>query len=346
MLMVDLLGDPLPAPDACNGSTVVNADKRTPKKAATIAAATPMPEAVLLRQSLPSLIHFGTSSWSFAGWQGLVYASCHSESQLSRAGLSAYSAHPLLRAVSLDRTFYAPLSEAEYQHYARQVPPHFRFLVKAPMALTSSYLRTDDGRFTDSPFYLDVNYAIDSFIAPATAGLGRNVGPLVFQFPPQGKHAVAEPDAFINRLYRFLRDLPPGIRYAVEVRNRELLTTRFFKCLETTQTQFCIASHAAMPSPASQIQLLQTQAPALLAGDFICRWSLHAGFKYEDAKARYYPFDKLVDEDVESRHAIADAIASATKAGKTSIVTINNKAEGSAPLSVLRLAEAVRTRLF
>jgi len=301
-------------------------------------AAPPTPTVSTLASILPANIRLGTSSWSFPGWAGLVYAGSYSESRLAKDGLAAYAAHPLLRTVSIDRTFYAPLAEDEFAKYAEQVPDAFRFLVKAPMAITSSYVRSETGEFSDSPYFLNVDYAIEEFIAPCSAGLGPTTGPLVFQFPPQGRRVTTNPDPFINQLYRFLNQLPPGLPYAVEVRDRQLLTSRFFRCLSTTATRFCVASHAKMPSPAEQIHLMSAQMPP---GDFICRWSLHAGFQYEDAKARYFPFNRLVDEDLQSRTALAIAVSTAARAGYASFVTINNKAEGSAPLSVEKLAEAI-----
>ncbi len=71
------------------------------------------------------------------------------------------------------------------------------------------------------------------------------------------------------------------------------------------------------------------------------RWSLHGGFKYEQAKAKYEPFDKLVDEDPDTRHALADLAARYVLAGQPVLITINNKAEGSAPLSCIELARAI-----
>ena len=305
-------------------------------------ASPPTEAASTLASRLAPNIRLGTSSWSFPGWAGLVYGGNYTESRLAKDGLAAYAAHPLLRTVSIDRTFYAPLAEHEFAKYAEQVPTDFRFVVKAPMAITSSYVRSDTGEFSDSPYFLNVEYAIEEFIAPCSAGLGATTGPLVFQFPPQGRRVTGNPDPFINQLYRFLNQLPPGLPYAVEVRDRQLLTARFFKCLTTIATGFWVASHAKMPPPAEQIQLMSDNMPA---GDFICRWSLHAGFQYEDAKARYFPFNQLVDEDLESRAALAIAVASAARAGYASFVTINNKAEGSAPLSVEKLAEAIAVAL-
>jgi uncharacterized protein YecE (DUF72 family) len=301
-------------------------------------ASPPTVAASTVASRLAPNVRLGTSSWSFPGWAGLVYGGNYTESRLAKDGLAAYAAHPLLRTVSIDRTFYAPLAEHEFAKHAEQVPADFRFVVKAPMAITSSYVGSDTGEFSDSPYFLNVEYAIEEFIAPCSAGLGATTGPLVFQFPPQGRRVTGNPDPFINQLYRFLNQLPPGLPYAVEVRDRKLLTTRFFKCLTTTATRFCVASHAKMPTPAEQIQLMSDNMPA---GDFICRWSLHAGFRYEDAKARYFPFDRLVDEDLESRAALAIAVTTAARAGYASFVTINNKAEGCAPLSVEKLAVAI-----
>lgn len=77
------------------------------------------------------------------------------------------------------------------------------------------------------------------------------------------------------------------------------------------------------------------------AGPLIVRWSLHSGFKYEQAKARYEPFDKLVDEDPHTRDALAELAARYVIAGQPVLITTNNKAEGSAPLTCQKLARAI-----
>jgi hypothetical protein len=80
----------------------------------------------------------------------------------------------------------------------------------------------------------------------------------------------------------------------------------------------------------------------------VCRWNLHSKhgqFGYQAAKDSYEPFDKLVDEDLATRKVLAKVIAGTLKGGKGVLVTINNKAEGSAPLSVAKLAQAVAERL-
>jgi hypothetical protein len=80
------------------------------------------PELAAVAQQLPCGLYLGTSSWTFPGWQGLVYAQTVSEGHLARHGLAAYAQHPLLRAVGLDRTYYAPLPRADFAAYAAAVP--------------------------------------------------------------------------------------------------------------------------------------------------------------------------------------------------------------------------------
>ena len=94
-----------------------------------------------LAERLPAAIRLGTSSWHFPGWARLVYDHAAEERVLARDGLSAYAQHPLLRCVSLDRTFYAPIGVSQYRAYADQVPGGFRFMVKAPLRCTAAFLR-------------------------------------------------------------------------------------------------------------------------------------------------------------------------------------------------------------
>jgi hypothetical protein len=55
----------------------------------------------------------------------------------------------------------------------------------------------------------------------------------------------------------------------------------------------------------------------------------------------YEPFDHLQDPDPATRRVLAKVIAATSGAALPVYITVNNKAEGSAPLSVLELARAV-----
>ena len=303
-----------------------------------------------LGRSLPAAIHLGTSSWSFPGWTGLVFAPRNgkpaTEQVLARHGLPAYAAHPLLRTVSLDRTFYAPLTREEFAAYAAQVPEAFRFVVKAPAAFTDPVLRKPGSgeAARDNPMFLDAAAAAATFVEPAVAGLGPKAGPLVFQFPPLGRRLTADVPRTTARIAAFravLRGrMPRSVTLAVEVRDPELACSSFAAGLRDSGAVPCLAAHARMPPVAEQAAafgLDRDDCQVPLVG----RWNLHAGHRYEEAKQAYFPFNRLVQEDPPTRTTLASLAARAAAHGRNVFITINNKAEGSAPCSVEKLAAAI-----
>jgi uncharacterized protein YecE (DUF72 family) len=299
-----------------------------------------------LAARLPPCIRLGTSSWSFPGWTGLVYAARNdtpaTEQTLARYGLAAYAAHPLLRTVSLDRTFYAPLTAAEFAAYATQAPDNFRFVVKAPAAFTDPAIRKSGSGepARDNPSFLDGAAAAAAFVRPCLTGLGAKAGPLVFQFPPLGHRLLADLPRLTARIAAFMAVLPRGPLYAAEVRDPQLICHEFAAALRDAGAAPCLAVHARMPPVAEQAAAFGLDAAGCPL-PLVARWNLHAGRGYAEAKADYFPFNRLVEEDPASRGALATLARQAAAAGRDAFITINNKAEGSAPLSVIKLATAI-----
>ena len=289
-------------------------------------------EAVAAR--LPTNLRLGTSSWSFPGWAGLVYDRKASETTLARYGLAAYARHPLLRTVGVDRGYYRPVPLEDFQSYAMAVPQGFRFLVKADRLLTSPVEPGAGPLRGTNPFFLDPTYAIEAVVGPMMEGLAEKVGPLVFQFPPLPPNLVGGAEEFASRLHRFLDALPPGPLYAVELRTPGLLTPSYVQALESVKAAHCYTVHPAMSPLEEQLRAIRPfEQPAL-----VVRWMLHGDLKYEVAKERYEPFDRIVDEDPDSLDRITVAAFDALLAERAVFVVVNNKAEGSSPLSVVRLA--------
>jgi len=290
-----------------------------------------------LALQVPRELYLGTSSWFFPGWNGIVWDREASEEALAHRGLPAYSSHPLLKTVCLDRSFYAPLPRAQYAAYAAQVPERFRFVVKGPAACTAAWTRKDGGKPIGNPTFLDAQLAIRTFVEPCWQGLADKAGVLLFQFPPLGRARLRQPSRFVDRLYAFLRALPRGPLYAVEVRDAALLTRNFMAALNETGVRYCVALHPRMPPVAAQAAAMAGFGP----GTLVVRWILNGQHAYEAAKARYKPFDQLVDEDVSTRESIARLVTAPLAAGYSAYVIANNKAEGSAPLTLARLATAI-----
>ncbi len=281
-----------------------------------------------LNSGLNKELYLGTSSWSFPGWNGIVYDRKVSQTTLARHGLAAYAGHPLFRTVCIDRTYYSPITAADFAHYESAVPEDFRFVVKAHELVTSA--RQKDDFASPNPLFLEPGYAVDEVIGPCLEGLGQKAAVMLLQFPPQIVDNVA---AFNDKLHRFLSNLPKGVLYAVELRNPELFNEGYRELLRDVGASHCFNSHPKMLSLEDQIR----QSAADAWPTIVVRWMLRRNLSYSDAKDVFYPFEKLAHEDTGTRRTVASLCRGATP----TFIIVNNKAEGSAPLSLISLAEEI-----
>ncbi len=310
-----------------------------------------------LGKRIPAGLYLGTSTWSFPGWRGIVYRDTCTEVNLAREGIAAYAAHPVLRTVGLDRAFYRPPTVEQYRDLYSRTPEHFRFMVKGYQGVTRA-TGDEHGRVhgptgphtAPNPLFLDAQYAAEQVVAPALEGLQHKCGVVVFQFPPLDLRAT--PD-FLAKLSSFARSLrmriPGSVRIAFELRNRVLLEARnaprYREMLRETGCVHAYAGHPTMPGVIQQHAAVCGDEPAALPELILVRWMLRGNHLYDEAKDLYAPFDALVEEDTKVREQIADLALRGLRSGKEVMVIVNNKAEGSAPLSCIKLAEEIVQKL-
>ncbi len=322
-------------------------DSAPEKRSNVVAPAAHHQELIELSAALPEKVRLGTSSWHYPGWNGLVWQGEYAESVLSRQGLTTYCRHPLFRTVSIDRGFYRPLTVSQYAEYAAQVNDDFRFVVKAPSVVTDALVRNESGKgMRSNPQFLNAAEALQLFVEPALEGLRHKLGSLVFQISPLPIKSLNHMSHVIDQLYALLAAIPKIQKYApdgtiaVEVRDPQWLVPQFVDALRATGATYCMGLHAKMPRIVDQLPILRTLWP----GPLVCRWNLnpmHGAYGYENARDLYSPFDKIIDPDLETRAALARVISGTASGGQNVYVTVSNKSEGSAPLSVIELARAV-----
>jgi uncharacterized protein YecE (DUF72 family) len=297
-----------------------------------------------LAGGLPRQIRLGTSSWSFPGWAGLVYDGECSEQILAKRGFSAYAAHPLFGTIGIDRTYYRPVDAATFESYAADAGENFRFLVKAHDHVTiprfPSHPRYGAKKGERNERFLDAAYARDAVVAPFVEGLGERGGPLLFQFSPLGVRDEREAGRFAERVHAFVSALPKGPLYAFEVRDAAIPGKPWFDALRSAGAVHCANVHPTMPSVAEQFRM----AGEAMRRAVVVRWMLGGSLGFEEARNRYAPFNRLVDEDTTTRTQIADAAVDAAVADVPVYVIANNKAEGSAPLTLAALARSIVER--
>jgi uncharacterized protein YecE (DUF72 family) len=146
-------------------------------------------------------LHVGCAMWTYAPWQGRYLPG----SLAPRERLSAYATW--CNAVEGNTTFYATPAAGTVTSWAGQTAPGFRFVLKLPKAITH------ERRLAD------VDDLLRDFLT-AIEPLGQRAHALWIQLPPS--FGPGDLDALAG----FLRRLPHGHRYCVEVRHRAFFQDR------------------------------------------------------------------------------------------------------------------------
>ena len=291
-------------------------------------------EARMLARDIPSGVFFGTSSWSFPGWAGIVYSRQRSTTDLARDGLREYARHPLLTTVGIDRSYYAPLPIADLRSYDEQLPAGFRCCIKAPAAVTSYTLGRPGAREEPNPEFLSIDRLAEDLLAPLDLAFRDHTGPILLEFPPFARRVRLAPDAFLDRLDFFLTHVPKQFEFAIELRDRTLLTPRYRQLLAAHGVAHTYNLWSAMPMPGEQASVVPPEEPPFS----IVRLLLKPGTWYEEQREAFRPFDRLQAPDEAMRRDVVAVTQRALKRQKRVYILVNNKAEGSSPLTVMEIA--------
>lgn len=339
----DLFGTPTPLPSA------PSAQRASVSPASQgVRAAPPAPSLLAAAQSLPAQLRMGVSTWSYPGWDGLVWDGVYDSSVLSRKGLTALNQHPLMRTVCVDRSFWRPLTGEQYAQMAHQVSDDFRFVVKCPNVVTDAMVRSHEGKAQEhNPAFLDAHLALQQFVLPALQGLGPHLGVLVYQLSPLPWGLLGQPRQVFDALAHVLAATQqalvdaPQVIVAVEVRDPLLLEPRLIDTLRAHNTTLCLGLHGKMPPIEKQLPWLRQLWPTPL----VCRWNLNTIFGpygYGQAQEKHQPFNEIRSPDPHTRAVLAKTIHGICSAGQRAYVTVSNDAEGCAPRSIALLAEQLQ----
>jgi uncharacterized protein YecE (DUF72 family) len=292
-------------------------------------------ESRAIAQRLPRGVFFGTSSWSFPDWAGIVYSRRGSPSELAREGLREYARHPLLTTVGIDRSFYAPIPAADLERYRLQLPAGFPCVAKAPAAVVEPTRRSKNGGREKNPDFLSASRLVEELVAPFGEFFREHTGPFLLQFPPAPpEHRLTPPD-FAARLDRFLGALPRDSSYAVELRDPTLLTDDYRRALAARGAAHVYNFATAMPMPADQERVV----PLEHARFALVRLLLPPSSTYEGRREELRPFDRVSSPQPEMRREVLDLLRRAVERHIPISVLVNNKAEGCSPLTIRALAE-------
>jgi uncharacterized protein YecE (DUF72 family) len=284
-------------------------------------------------------IWIGTSSWKYEGWLGQIY---DRERYVSRGKFSKkrFEAECLAEyaetfpVVCGDFSFYQFPQPESWRKLFATAPAALRVALKAPEEVTCErfpkHARYGPRAGTINAAYLNADALKALFLEPLAPYADR-LGPVIFEFGAR----TAAPAEFIEGLDAFLNALPPGFRYAVEVRNREFLTPRYFDALRTHAIAHVFNSWTRMPPIAEQISI-----PQAFTADFtVTRALLRPGRAYEEAVTMFTPYDQVRDENPEARDALRALIRRMREERRSAYIFVNNRLEGNAPETIQAIVD-------
>lgn len=293
---------------------------------------------------LSPLIRFGTSTWTYEGWQGQVYKRQYTKSAFTRECLGEfcqylYKGQPLFRTVGNDSTFYRPPSANQLTHYLTQIPEDFEMCFKVWEELTiptyAKHARYGIRAGQPNPNFLNAAAFIKLVLQPyRDAQFGPHTGPFLFEFQRHGMAA----EEFCTRLDAFFGVLPKDFRYAVEIRNAGLLGPPYHEVLNRHGIAHVYNHWCYMPPLSEQ----HRRMGAFTAPFTVLRLLTPLKMTYEAAKKRAAPYDKIVGELPEMRAQTVDLVRQAFVQKIEAYVLVNNRAEGNAPLTIQALVDRLR----
>jgi uncharacterized protein YecE (DUF72 family) len=293
---------------------------------------------------LSPLVRFGTSTWTYEGWQGQVYTRQYAKSTFARECLGEYCQYqyqgePLFRTVGNDSTFYRPPTANQLRAYLNQIPEDFQMCFKVWEEITiPSYAkqpRYGARAGQPNPRFLDAKLCEELVLAPyREAKFEPHTGLFLFEFQRHGMST----DEFCSRLDKFFLQLPRDFRYAVEVRNPDLLGFSYLQVLSYHGVAHVYNHWSHMPPLAEQHARMHG-FPAVFT---VLRLLTPLKMSYEAAKKRAEPYTKIVEELPQMRRETVQLVRQAVNEGRRAYVLVNNRSEGNAPLTIQVLTDQLR----
>jgi uncharacterized protein YecE (DUF72 family) len=277
-------------------------------------------------------ILFGTSSWKYQGWKGVIYNRRYPSTKIfNRECLAEYS--ELFPTVCADFALYDFPNPETMKIIHDQTTDDFRLSLKVTDRITikryPNLPRYGVNAGRENPDFLNVELFEDAFLKPIE-DLKKKRGAIIFEFSTFHENSGVTYETFVGMIDEFLAKLPKNFEYAVELRNREFLTADYLNMLETHGVAHVLNNWTRMPPIIEQIQL----AGVLTAKFSVARALLKPGRTYEEAVELFQPYDHIREENPQLRLGLAEAVTRCIAEGRTLYAYVNNRAEGNSPKTI------------
>jgi uncharacterized protein YecE (DUF72 family) len=195
-------------------------------------------------------VRIGISGWRYAGWRGVFYPKGLVQRRELEFAANAFD------TVEINGTFYSLQRPESFVRWAQETPEDFEFSLKGSRYITHMLkLR-------------NIQVPLANFFASGMIGLGRKLGPVLWQFPPQLKYEQERFTAFFKLLprstkqaaslmrrhadrfgdlsaIRVKQDIP--LRHCVEIRHESFVVPDFVELLREHDIGLVVADTVEWP---------------------------------------------------------------------------------------------------
>lgn len=281
-----------------------------------------------------SKIYFGTCSWKYDSWEGIVYSKSKGINMLEE-----YSKQ--FNSVEIDQWFWSLHAvnkislpkESDVKLYSESVPDDFRFTIKIPnsITLTHFYRKNKSEELKANPHFLSPDL-FDEFLSTLKP-MKNKIGVLMFQFEYLNKEKMSSQIEFMERFEAFLQNIKTDYKLGIEIRNPNYLNKKYFEFLKTNNLSMVFLQGYYMP-PVWEVFKI---AKDFLISPVVIR--LHGPDRSGIEAKTGNVWNQIVEPKDDELPKIAELIHYLSEKQNDVYVNVNNHYEGSAPLTIRKLKE-------
>ncbi|MDH3268735.1 MAG: DUF72 domain-containing protein [Ignavibacteria bacterium] len=279
------------------------------------------------------MLRFGTCSWKYDSWKGIVYSETNSKNYLNE-----YSRK--FDTVEIDQWFWSLFLPSKVvlpqkkvvEEYKKSVPSDFLFTIKVPNSITLTHFYKDskEDQLKPNPFFLSTEL-FNEFLN-SIEPIRNQVGCLIFQFEylnKQKMNSISEFQTKFSEFYKRLNKKTPSI--GIEIRNPNYLNEKYFNFLSELKLAPVFLEGYYMP-PATEVY---SKFKKYINSITVIR--LHGPDRKGIEKIANENWNQIyINRDREIK-SIVEMIRELQNNEVDLFVNVNNHFEGSAPLTIEKI---------
>lgn len=280
-----------------------------------------------------SSIRFGTCSWKYESWKGIIYPEKEKFNYLEE-----YSNH--FKTVEIDQWFWSLYNPSKVVlpqnktvlEYKNSVAKDFLFTIKVPnsITLTHFYQKNKSDELVKNPYFLslDIYQQFINSIEP----LKGNIACLIFQFEYLNKNKMASQSLFQNLIHEFVsKTTNTNFPIGIEIRNPNYLNKNYFEFLEQLKIIPVMLEGYYMPS------VIETCNKYLMLNNGSLVFRLHGPDRGGIEKLSNENWNQVYIDRTVELEKLSKLFKELLSRKIDLFINVNNHFEGSAPITIQKL---------